>query len=75
MPRPKPTREDRREQKKRKDEWREFRKEHLYTQKKLAEAIGVSRRTVQEIEAGRVIPYPHTLRLFEALKAKYSQEG
>ncbi len=72
MPRPKPTKDDLKRKEKRRHEWREFRTSYMFTQKKLAETLGLSRRTVQQIEAGKVIPYPGTLRLFEALKAKYN---
>jgi len=74
MPRPKLTEEDLKDRDARQQEWRKFRKDHLFTQVKLAEVLGLSRRTVQLIEAGKVIPFPDTLRKFLALKAKYSNE-
>jgi predicted transcriptional regulator len=75
MPRPKTTDADLQEREKRKKEWRQFRKEHLFTQVNLAEFLGISRRTVQLVEAGRVSPFPGTLRRFLALKAKHEQGG
>jgi len=42
--------------------------------RKLAEVLGISRRSVQLVEASRVSPFPGTLRKFLALKAKYEQE-
>ena len=74
MPRPKPSEEDLQEREVRKLEWQQFRKENLFTQVKLAEVLGISRRSVQLVEASRVSPFPGTLRKFLALKAKYEQE-
>ena len=54
-------------------EWLKFRKDNLITQIKFADLLGVSRRTIQMIERGRVSPYPITLRKYEALNAKYNQ--
>ena len=74
MPRPKPTEEDLNERQVRRQEWVKFRKEHLFTQVKLAEVMGINRRTVQFIEAGQLTPLPGTMRKFNSLKAKYEQE-
>ncbi len=59
------------------DEWKEFRLVHSYTQKKLAEALGVSRRTIQYVERGNqgrpelpCIPRGETVAKFRALKKK-----
>ena len=51
MSRSKPTEEDLKDRDSRREEWRKFRKDHLFTQVKLAEVLGLSRRTVQLIEA------------------------
>lgn len=72
MPRPKPTEEDLEERQARKQEWLKFRKEYLFTQVKLAEILGISRRSVQNIEGCIRTPLPSTLRKFLALKAKYN---
>ena len=74
MPRPKPSEEDLKEREQRRHEWVEFRKKNLFTQVRLAEVLELSRRTVQQIEAGKVSPWPETLRKFQALKAKYDRE-
>jgi DNA-binding XRE family transcriptional regulator len=74
MPRLKPTEEDLKEREDRRLEWKKFRKDRLFTQSKLAEVLGLSRRTVQLIEAGKVSPFPETLRKFQALKARHSSE-
>jgi len=52
-------------------EWKLFRRNNLFTQKKLAEVMGVSRRTIQQIEGARVTPHPDTVREFLKLKSKY----
>lgn len=74
MPRPKPSEEDLQRRESRKAEWSQFRKEHLFTQVELAQFLGISRRTVQLIEAGKVSPFPGTLRKFSELKAKHESE-
>ncbi len=74
MPRPKPTDEDLEERQTRRREWSRFRKDFLLTQVKLADVLGISRRTVQFIEAGELTPLASTLRKFNTLKAKYQQE-
>lgn len=71
MARRKPTPEDLTRRVSRSEEWYSFRKDNLFTQLRLAEVLGLSRRTVQMIEAGKITPHPNTLRLFEALQAKY----
>jgi DNA-binding XRE family transcriptional regulator len=56
----------------RQKEWIEFRRKHLFSQVRLAETLGISRRTVQAIEAASAKrPHFDTLRKFYALKAKY----
>jgi len=64
MPRPKPTSSDLEERKQRSEVWKNFRSEFLLTQAKLAEVLEISRRTVQQIEAGVVTPSEVTLRKF-----------
>ena len=46
MPRPKPTDEDLEERQTRRREWSRFRKDFLLTQVKLADVLGISRRTL-----------------------------
>lgn len=74
MPRLKPSKEDLKERELRRHEWVEFRRKNLFTQVRLAQVLELSRRTVQQIEAGKVSPWPETLRKFQALKAKYDRE-
>lgn len=67
MPRPAPTDGDIELRKRRAQEMKHFMKEHLFTEIKLADVLGVSRRTVQMIKAGKVTPTPSTLHKWEAL--------
>lgn len=53
--------------------WREFRKKYLFTQVRLADTLGISRRTVQQIEACDITPHPGTLRKFNFLKRKHEE--
>jgi DNA-binding XRE family transcriptional regulator len=70
MPRLKPTRRDLKERQARAVEWKSFRKVYLFTQKRLGDIVGISRRTVQQIEAGKVTPHPATLRKFISYRQK-----
>lgn len=74
MPRPKPDDDELKERTARQEEWRTFRREFLFSQKKLGDVLNLSRRTIQEIEAGRVSPHRSTLRAFRDLKLKYDAE-
>ncbi len=56
-------------------EWKAFRKKNNLSQQLLAEITGVSRRTIQTIEAGKEIPQKGTLEKFEQLREKYRAEG
>ena len=71
MPRPKPTKQDLEDRVTRAKEWREWMKANLFTEKKLADVTGISRRTIQMIKAGKVTPHFNTLRTFSALQSKY----
>lgn len=52
---------------------KEFRKKHKLTQEKLADLIGVSWRTIQNYETGKVIP-KSKITLFRVVFEKYNQE-
>lgn len=56
-------------------EFSEFRNKNNLSQKLLAEIIGVSRRTIQSVEAAKILPQKGTLKKFEDLRAKYAAEG
>jgi len=55
--------------------WFRFRQANKLSQNLLAEITGVSRRTIQSIESGKIIPQSATIKAFEELKAKYEAEG
>jgi len=71
MPRPKPSKEDLQERKKLAAAVKQFAKDNLFTEIKLAEVLGLSRRTVQMIKAAKVTPHPSTLHSINGLFAKY----
>jgi DNA-binding XRE family transcriptional regulator len=70
----KPSARELNEREKRASEWRAFRKNFLYSQRLLAQLLGVCRRTVQMIETGRVSPQVGTLRAFRDLRAKHERD-
>jgi DNA-binding XRE family transcriptional regulator len=55
-------------------EWADFRKNFLFSQRRLAEIVGCSRRTVVNIEAGAVTPHADLLHRFALLKHKHVTE-
>lgn len=73
MARPKPTKQDLQDRKTRAIEWRAWMKENLFTEKKLSDVTGISRRTIQMIRAGKVTPHYNTLRTFAALQSRFSE--
>lgn len=75
MPRRKPTPDDIEHRQVVAKEWFEFRRDFKFSQKKLAETIGKSRRTVQMVESGTISPHPETLKRFDALKQKHVNES
>lgn len=60
---------------KRASDWKRFRRNNLFTQKRLAEIIGVSRRTIQQIEGGHITPQPLTLSRFAVFRKKYDHNA
>lgn len=56
-------------------EWKSFREKNKLSQQLLAEVTGISRRTIQTIEAAKEIPQKATLDKFEALRERYRAEG
>jgi DNA-binding XRE family transcriptional regulator len=66
-----PNKEEVKLRKVRAQEWKMFRRNNLFTQKRLAEMIGVSRRTIQQIENMHITPHPQTLRQFANYKRKF----
>ena len=74
MARRKPTEEDLARRQVLAKEWIDFREEFIFTQIRLAETLGLSRRTVQMVESGKISPHPETLRKFNALAATHRNE-
>src|SRR5438552_18924389 len=52
-------------------QWRRFRRDKYFTQKRLASVLGIHVQTVKQIESGRVQPRAETLHKFEVLKEKH----
>lgn len=71
MPRRKPDEDDLKAREQLAEEMISFRQNNLFTQKKLAEILDLSRRTIQMIETGTISPHPGTLRAWKTLVSKY----
>jgi len=71
MPRRKPTPEDLDRRQARAEEMKAFMADNNFTEVKLADVLGVSRRTVQMMKAGRVTPSTETIRKWESLLKQY----
>lgn len=76
-----PSRALRAKQRRIREQFVKFRQRYLFSQAQLAEALGVSRRTVQYVETGNAqnpdwtcIPSRRTLERFQGLQAKCRQE-
>jgi transcriptional regulator with XRE-family HTH domain len=54
---------------------KDFMKNNLFTEKKLADVVGASRRTIQMIKAAAATPHESTLEKLEKLFLKYRREG
>lgn len=54
-------------------EFKSFRTDYMFSQKKLADTLGrgLCRRTIQMIEAGKVNPNPDTLKRFRELARRH----
>jgi DNA-binding XRE family transcriptional regulator len=52
----------------------DFRRRYLLSQIRMAEVMKVSRRTVQMIEAGQVLPHMVTRRKFLDLKIEFAKK-
>lgn len=71
MPRRKPNEDDLKSREVLAKQMKDFRRDNLFNQKKLAEILELSRRTIQMIESGSITPHPSTLLAFKNLAAKY----
>ena len=73
MPRRKPDEYDLQAREQLAEEMKSFRRNNLFQQKRLAEILNLSRRTIQMIEAGLITPHPSTLEAIRALFKKYRE--
>ena len=71
MPRPKPTEEDLERRIERAKWLKNFCRENLFTEIRLAEISGVSRRAIQMLKKAQCTPHPDTIRQLLAVAAKY----
>jgi DNA-binding XRE family transcriptional regulator len=71
-----PTRREKQERSARAAEWKQFRRDFLFSQSNLAEALKCSRRTVTSVESGREVVQPSyaLLRRFNELKLKCEEQ-
>ena len=63
----------RKEMRRRSEEWRQFRRKHLFTQKMLADQMEICLRTLQHIEAGKHLCLVSTQRRFLAFKSRFGK--
>jgi DNA-binding XRE family transcriptional regulator len=69
MPVMTPSPEDQKRRTVRAAEWKKFRRDYLFSQRNLADALRCSRRTIVSIEGGVTMnPHPELLRRFRDLK-------
>ena len=59
------------ERKKRARELKDFMVNNKFTEKRLSEIVGISRRSIQMLKAGRITPHLDTLRRLETLYLRY----
>lgn len=75
MPRPKLTKEDLALREVLSGQIKDFLTAYRFTEVKLAETLGISRRSLQMMKAGKVNPSAETLRAWEILRARYKRSG
>jgi DNA-binding XRE family transcriptional regulator len=68
-----PTKKELKERADRAKEIKQFMKDNLFTEVKLAEVLEISRRSLQMIKAGNVTPRMDILRKWNTLKNKYDK--
>lgn len=71
MARQKPSVTDLQEREERAERLRVFLKTNLFSEIKLAETTGISRRTLQMIKAAKITPHPDTLRKLTTIFHRY----
>lgn len=72
MPKPSPTEDDLKTRRELAVQMVEFMRDNKFTEVKLADLLGVSRRTVQSMKAAQVTAHPVTIRRLEIIFQKYS---
>lgn len=75
MARPKTTEAGFQERKRLGEQVKAFMEENKFTELKMAETLGISRRSMQMLKAGRIKPHADTLRRWEAISSKYEKRG
>jgi DNA-binding XRE family transcriptional regulator len=75
MPQDNPDSDELKLRAKRAREWKMFRRNNMLTQVRLADMIGVSRRTIQKVENRYLTPHQQTIRRFAAFKSKYDSNA
>lgn len=55
--------------------WKGFMKKYLFTQVNLANALGISRRSVQYVISGEIAPHKGTDEKFRLLMQKYHSQA
>jgi predicted transcriptional regulator len=73
MSRPKPTKDDLKDREKLAIAVKKFAKENLFTEVKLADVMGVSRRTIQMIKAAKVSPNQETMKKWRRIIEQYKE--
>jgi transcriptional regulator with XRE-family HTH domain len=72
MARKKPTAQDIEERDERAQQMKDFMKNNLFSEIKLAEKTGISRRTIQMIKAGKITPHTGTIRKLNTLYNRFA---
>lgn len=52
-----------------------FMETHKFTELKMAETLGISRRSMQMLKAGRIKPHAETLKRWEIISSKYEKRA
>jgi DNA-binding XRE family transcriptional regulator len=75
MPQANPDNDELKQRAERAREWKLFRRNNMLTQVRLAAMIGVSRRTIQQVENRHLTPHIETMTRFAAFKRKYDMNA
>lgn len=75
MARPKTTADGFRERETLGAEVKAFMETYKFTELKMAETLGISRRSMQMLKAGRIKPHAETLKRWEVISSKYEKRA